>query len=305
MSNFDKVDVVILTKNSALTLKDVLQEVVCSIPFNNIIIVDGDSTDETLDIARQFGAKIIKGAWNLAFARRRGVLEVETEWFCFIDSDIYVFPSWYRQLERHKKLHRVVWVQGLTLEHSDVLNSYALSKTLSYEKFGCIAVSNSLLRRDVVLECTDWLRNDIHAGEDSVLHEFIKSKGFRVLLDCDALCLHLPDCFFHDIYAAYRLGYSNLLRRKHIPILYLGYPILFLREAFIRVFMIKDLRLLIYLPTMLGASYVLGLCFGHKESRIKRLVERIDKISKSAGKDEYSLDSAKTKFGNTHVLIEV
>ena len=288
----DKVDVVILTKNSATTLKYVLHGIFNAIPVNKIIIVDGNSTDETLNIAKQSGAKIIKGVWNLAFARYHGALEVETEWFCFIDSDMYVFPSWYKQLERRRVLPHVAWVQGLTLEHSNVLDSYALSKTLKYAKYGCVALSNSLLKRDIVLECTDWLRKDIHAGEDAVLYEFIKSRGYRVLVDTSALCLHLPDCFFHDIYALHRAGHSDRLRRKHIPIMHLGVPFILLKEAIIRFLLTKDLRLLMYFPAILGTSYVIGY-FGPKESKVKRFMEKIDEISKAMMKNPLLINEAK------------
>lgn len=300
----DKVDVVILTKNSATTLKYVVHGIFNSIPVNKLIIVDGNSTDETLNIAKQSGAKIIKGAWNLAFARYKGALEVETGWFCFVDSDMYVFPSWYKQLERWRALPHVAWVQGLTLEHSSILGSYALSKTLKYAKYGCVALSNSLLKKDIVLECTNWLRKDIHAGEDAVLYEFVKSRGYRVLVDTSALCLHLPDCFFHDIYALHRAGYSARLRRKHIPIMHLGVPLILLKEAILRFLLTKDPRLLMYFPAMLGMSYIAGY-FGLKESKVQRFMEKIDKMSKAMGINQSSVNHAKQKFGKNFRLIEV
>jgi glycosyltransferase involved in cell wall biosynthesis len=288
----DKVDVVVLTKNSAATLKYVLEGIFNAVPVNKLIIVDGNSTDGTLSIAEESNAKIIKGARNLATARYQGVLEVETGWFCFIDSDIYVLPSWYKQLEKRMALPHAAWIQGLTLEHSRILDSYALSKTLRYTKHGCIALSNSLLKRDVVLQCADWLRKDIHAGEDAVLYKFVKSSGYKVLLDTSALCIHLPDCFFHDIYALYRAGYSDRLRRKHIAIMYLGVPLLLSKEAFIRMLLVTDPRLLIYFPAILGTSYILGY-FGFKKSKV--FMEKIDKVSKAMRMNPFLLNEVKRK----------
>jgi len=302
IKDMDKVDVVVLTKNSAATLKHVLHGIFNAIAVNKLIIVDGDSTDETLSIAKQSGARIIKGARNLAFARYQGVLEVETEWFCFVDSDMYVSSLWYKQLERRRALPRVAWIQGLTLEHSRILDSYALSKTSKYTKQGCIALSNALLKRDIVLKCTEWLRKDIHAGEDAVLFEFVKSKGYRVLVDTSALCLHLPDCFFHDIYALYRSGVSDRLRRKYISIIYLGVPLLLLKEAFYRVLLVKDPRLLIYFPAILGTSYVFGY-FGLKKDKVKLLMEEIDKMSKTLEINPFLIDDWKARSKESVRLI--
>jgi len=275
----NKIDVVILTKNSAKTLKYVLHGVFNAIPVNKLVIVDYNSIDETLRIAKLYDAKIIKGAPNIATARYQGVLEVETEWFCFIDSDIYIFPSWYKQLKKWKSLPRVAWLQGLTIEHSKILNSYAVSKTLRYAKYGCIALSNSLLKKDVVLKCRDWLDKKIHAGEDFLLYKTVKAEGYRVLIDTNALCLHLPDCFFHDIYALYRSGYSSRLRSKYPSIKYLGVSLILLKEGIIRVMLTKDPRVLFYFLIILASSYIAGY-YKLIEKRVKHLMTNIDKKSK-------------------------
>jgi glycosyltransferase involved in cell wall biosynthesis len=300
----DRVDVVVLTKNSATTIEHVLNGILNAIPVNKLIVVDGESKDETLNISRRFGAKIVKGNWNLAFARYQGVLEVETEWFCFVDSDIYIFPSWYRQIIRWKKLPRIAWIQGLTLEHSSILGSYARSKTLRYMKYGCVALSNSLLNRDIVLKCADWRRRDVHAGEDTSLFEFVKLEGNRILVDASAICLHLPDCFFHDIYTSYRAGYSDWLRQKHIPIVHLGVPAILLKEATLRFFLTKDPRLLMYFPAILGTSYVLGY-FGPRSSAVKGLMEEIDRISKTVKIDKSLVDRVEKQFGHFSFAIEM
>ncbi len=49
-----KVDVVILTKNSARLLEECLTSVYKEIPICHLIVVDGFSTDETLEIVGRF-----------------------------------------------------------------------------------------------------------------------------------------------------------------------------------------------------------------------------------------------------------
>jgi len=302
-----KVDVVILTKNSASTLLHTILGILNSVPVNNLIIVDGGSTDKTIDIADEFGAKIITCSSGIGVSRYKGALEAKTEWICFVDSDIYVFPSWFKQLKRWMKLERVVWIQGLTLEHSRIFASYALSKTLTYARRGCIALSNALIKKDIVLECKDWIRNNVHAGEDAILYELVKSRGYRVLVDTTALCFHLPDCFFHDIYALYRAGRSDRLRRKHLPILYLGVPLLLLKEGFSRSILVNDLRLTAYFTVILGLSYMLGFSEIMKD-KAEKILEKIDRLSRSTEVNQLITQEAEkweTKFKNIRHIINV
>ncbi len=303
--NIDKVDVVILTKNSAKTLEHVLRSVFNDIPVNRLIIVDAGSTDRTLEIAREYKAEIVIEKGNLALARYKGALHVKTDWFCFIDSDIRIISPWYGNLERWKRLSRVAWIQGLTLEHSNILNSYAFSKTMRYAKYGCIALSNSLLKRDVVIDCEDWLRKDIQVGEDAVLHEFVRSQNLKILVDTSALCLHLPDSFLHDIYAIYRAGYSDRLRHKHNLLLYLGVPYEFLKEGLLRFLLTKDPRLFGYF-SILGITYILGF-YELERDKLKPFMEKIDAISKTMIINEAEIDLARRRLirTNRNNLIEM
>ena len=84
----------ILTFNSAATLERALESVK---DFAEIVVCDGGSTDETLEIARKYGAKIIEQSSQFKDENNRlidfsGVrnqsLEAATyDWFFYIDSD--------------------------------------------------------------------------------------------------------------------------------------------------------------------------------------------------------------------------
>lgn len=87
----------ILTFNSAGTLRRALESVH---EFNDIVICDGGSTDDTLNIAREFGAHIIsqdkkylneKGAiLDFSGVRNQLLSVAKYEWFLYIDSDEYL-----------------------------------------------------------------------------------------------------------------------------------------------------------------------------------------------------------------------
>lgn len=90
----------ILTRNSAETLLVALKSVEV---FAEVIVCDGGSTDATLDIARQFGARVLEQDARFKnnegrlvdFAGiRNAILAVATHpWHMYVDSDEYVSSS--------------------------------------------------------------------------------------------------------------------------------------------------------------------------------------------------------------------
>lgn len=286
MCVLEKVDVVVLTKNSSITLDIVLKGIFQAIPVHKLIVVDGGSSDSTLRIARKYGANIVREEGKLGRARYRGALEVETDWFCFVDSDILLFPYWYKRLAKWTRNPRVAWIGSRPLEQSKILESYARSKHPKHRhpRFARpVALSNSLLKRDIVLDCTEWLREDIHGGEDSVLYDFVESRGYHIVKDRSFFgCLHLPDCFLHDMYALYRGGYSYRLKHKNIRIKYLGYPVYLLRKAFVGFLETMDPRLFAYLFVMQGILFLIKY-IGIANKRIDLFIDRLEKTSKTMG----------------------
>lgn len=275
----------VLTKNCGTTLEACLRGIFNSIPVNRLLVIDGGSSDATLKIARKYGAKIIYEKGNLARARYRGALEANTEWFCFVDSDIILCPLWYDRLRKWMRYPRVAWVKGLTGEQSKILPSYALSKILRGRSHNCgVGLTNSLLRRDIVLKCTDWLREDISAGEDSIFYNFLKSEDYRDIGDTTFIaCLHIPDSFLHDIYALFRGGKSARLKHKRIRIRnLLGYPIYLLKNAVIGFKDTLDPRLFAYYFAIQGTAYLFGY-LGIGGNRIVSFMKKIDTLSKTTG----------------------
>jgi len=89
----------ILTRNSERTLERCLESVK---DFAEIIILDGNSTDRTRDIAGRYGAKVIKQYENdlplvritdFSEVRNKGLRLASFDWFMYIDSDEYLSPD--------------------------------------------------------------------------------------------------------------------------------------------------------------------------------------------------------------------
>lgn len=89
----------VLTLNSAKTLGQCLDSVK---DFVEIIVLDGNSADNTLAIARRFTDKIYPQSdakennvriTDFAAVRNRGLALANFDWFLFIDSDEYLSPE--------------------------------------------------------------------------------------------------------------------------------------------------------------------------------------------------------------------
>ena len=89
----------ILTRNSENTLEQCLESVK---DFAEILVLDGNSTDRTLEIAGRYGARILKqyetneplvSISDFSEVRNKGLRLAKYDWFMFIDSDEYLSPE--------------------------------------------------------------------------------------------------------------------------------------------------------------------------------------------------------------------
>ena len=80
------ISVVILTKNSQNTLEKTLKSVNFA---KEILLIDEDSTDDTLFLAKKYGARVInrKLTNNFSAQRNFGIKKTMEDWVLFIDAD--------------------------------------------------------------------------------------------------------------------------------------------------------------------------------------------------------------------------
>lgn len=92
MSKLPELTVVVPTRNAADLLPDCLASVRHSDPAE-VIVVDGCSTDGTVGIAQQFGARVISDdGLGLPAARTIGARAANTRYVAFVDADV-VLPE--------------------------------------------------------------------------------------------------------------------------------------------------------------------------------------------------------------------
>ena len=68
--------------------------------FDEIIVVDNGSTDESADLAERAGAKVIRLPRNLGFAAavNRGIDATAAEWVAVLNNDVTLEPDWLEKL---------------------------------------------------------------------------------------------------------------------------------------------------------------------------------------------------------------
>ena len=133
----------ILTRNSGATLERALESVR---DFADIVICDGGSSDSTLEIARRFGARIIRQdprylhpdgrIADYAGVRNQCLDVAKYEWFLYIDSDESISSALREDIERvasrpftpgDKVIYRVprrTVMDGRIIEHSSSYPGY-------------------------------------------------------------------------------------------------------------------------------------------------------------------------------------
>ncbi|HEV2119147.1 MAG TPA: glycosyltransferase [Candidatus Bathyarchaeia archaeon] len=83
------VSIIIPTQNSSPTLGICLRSIQSqTYPHTNIVIVDGNSTDTTENIAKRYGAQVIRTHRSRSAARNIGAFAALGEYLLFLDSDM-------------------------------------------------------------------------------------------------------------------------------------------------------------------------------------------------------------------------
>ncbi len=93
------ISAIILTKNEEINIADCIKSVKWC---DEIIVVDDNSIDKTVDIAAKRGAVVYRHDMNMDFARQRnyGLSKAKGEWVLFVDADERVSPSlWYEIMQ--------------------------------------------------------------------------------------------------------------------------------------------------------------------------------------------------------------
>jgi len=188
------VDVVIITKNSERMLNECLKSVYENVPVNRLIVVDGDSTDKTLEIVRQFQNEhgnilVIQDKGNRATARQKGIEQVKTEWFMFVDSDAVLCKDWFKKAEKHVgKNVGAIWGIEVwsTIQNPVILKLFLWVTRKIFDLRG--GTHDTLVRTDLVKDIE--IPKILHVFEDAYIKDWITQKGYKLIACYDPYCVH-------------------------------------------------------------------------------------------------------------------
>jgi len=190
------IDVVVLTKNSEHLLDKCLASIYENVPVNNLIVVDGFSTDATRKILNEINEEhgnitVLNENGSRAKAREKGLRQVRTEWFMFVDSDVILSRDWFRKAEKSIKTDvGAVW--GVNIDVIPNVKDKRLLKLQRLIAKRCFklrgGMHDTLIRREVLKEIR--IPEQLHVYEDAYIMNWIKEKGYKVVIGNDIYCLH-------------------------------------------------------------------------------------------------------------------
>lgn len=201
-----EVSIIIRTKNEQRYLPEVLN-ILHSQTYQNfeIIIIDDNSTDKTLDIAKEYNCRIVKlgkNKFSHPYSCNLGVQAALGRFVVFLNGhSLPISNTWLADGLKFFSNSKVAGVYALTLAHKDgtivdkiLLNTWVYIFGLfrykaSKYSMALLATTNCIIRKDLLVkmpfvsninggwggEDCDWARKQMELG-----YEFIHDPKFRV-----------------------------------------------------------------------------------------------------------------------------
>lgn len=202
------VTVVVPTLNSEATIAECLQSIFSNDnpPEFEVIVVDGGSVDDTIQIAQKYPVKIYYSNKPQARQRNLGILQAAGDIIAFTDADCRVNNNWLSIILKHFHDTTIGSVGGPNLTPTDDpflpqcigvlmeshLGSAGTRNTAVYDK--CREVDhnppvNAAVLRNLLI-AVDGFPDNFAVSEDVILDEKIKRQGYKLIYDPQMIVWH-------------------------------------------------------------------------------------------------------------------
>ena len=172
----ESIDVIIPLFNSNLLFEVNLLSFYRELPINRLIIGDGGCTDDSLEIVKRFPRiKIVDQSKrrSLGYCIAELISLVETKWFVYLHSDVYLPKDWFENMKKYQKKYD--WYECnrriVTLIEYSVPNLRKKSRAYSGSQMG-----RAVAFKNIISKIND---DFLYRNEDIIFHELILAEGFK------------------------------------------------------------------------------------------------------------------------------
>lgn len=174
-----ELDVVICVRNQGKVLDRLMRQLPRYVPFKNLIVVYGDSADDTKSIAEKYTSLVFwDGNKGLGAARKLGMAKATSEIVAMIDSDVILGKGWYNQLISQFNNPKTAAAMGTCVYGYGCkpLEAYwEYLRRIGENNYGC---HNTMFRREVILQVGNFKDTIKGAGEDYDLYLRLLNAGY-------------------------------------------------------------------------------------------------------------------------------
>ena len=187
-------------------------------PRYEIIVVDGGSTDNSIDIAKKFGCKVYVDKKSLGSQRQTGLLNSIGKYVIFTDADVVVFPDWLYQFYQGRYEKDAI-IGAVKMYNPSTRIGKAIEELLELDNQKMIyrnsdralfAMVNLFLKRDIALRV--GLDTLLPTNEDGDFSYRFKSLGYKAYYSKNAVVYHMFPQTLRSLFNRERkIGAANII----------------------------------------------------------------------------------------------
>ncbi len=295
---FNKVDLVMWTKNGAQTLPAVLKRINEVVPqgcVNKKIIVDDASNDGTQHIASSFGWQVIpnKGS-GISDGANTALEKVTSDFFISFEQDLLLASDWWQKIPPLFENPSVAVASGMRFADKPLgvkkmqeyvgkkyrgeanLSSWLKSRDMSAFTLGK-TLDNTIYKTKVILQLGGFPRLQVNAGVDTTLAYKISNAGFQWSVNHKVRSVHMRKGLKQELDHQFWYGaqlyeiWRKIRTETDIPppVTRLGVIRRFVISPFTGLFMAVQTReaTVLYIHALIRFYYMKGLLQSSKASK--------------------------------------